>query len=81
MKGILLGKIDEHLIDQVIPPDRIEIIRQYTELSGNVIGLHNIEQYKDEAQSAEVIWTTWGRLIWNASARRHNAWVCSLTTC
>lgn len=60
MKGILLGKIDEHLIDQVIPPDRIEIIRQYTELSGNVIGLHNIEQYKDEAQSAEVIWTTWG---------------------
>jgi phosphoglycerate dehydrogenase-like enzyme len=60
MNGILAGKAGEHMIPQVIPADRIEVIRQHMQLSGEVIGLHNIAQHKAQTRAAEVIWTTWG---------------------
>lgn len=66
MKSLLVGKLGENAVSQVIPPDRIEIIRQSMELPEEIIGLHNIEQYRSEARDAEVIWCTWGMEVFTA---------------
>lgn len=60
MNAILVGKKDEHMIPQVIPAEHIKVIRKHMELPDTIVGLHNIEQYKEETRQAEVIWTTWG---------------------
>lgn len=58
--GLLVGKEGHAGLSQVIPADHAEMIRQHMELPDFVVGLHNLEQYKEETRRAEVIWCTWG---------------------
>lgn len=60
MKGFICGNL-ENTVARVIPESRMDRIAGLTELvSGEVIGLHNIEEYKDRLQDAEIMWCTWG---------------------
>jgi phosphoglycerate dehydrogenase-like enzyme len=60
VKGFICGNIVENRVATVIPQNRIDRIKQYMELSEEIIGFHNIEQHKDRLHDAEIMWSTWG---------------------